>query len=130
MKIDLEARFKCKIESNWEILQWLSELALELMNRCQVGRDGRTAYYRLHGKDSKKGIVEIGEQVMAKPLRGKKSNRKMSLKNRWVFATWVGIDARTHEHVVVLGDGGLQFEYGRYSEEQPAIDGIQKPSKR
>ena len=106
MKIGLEARLKCKIESDWHILQWLSELAPELMNRCQVGRDGRTAFYRLRGKDSKKAIVEIGEQVMAKPLRGKKSNRKVSLKDRWVFATWVGIDTRTNEHVVVLGDGG------------------------
>jgi len=106
MKIGLEARLKCKVESDWSILQWTSELAPELTNRCQVGRDGRTAYYRLLGKDSKKGMVEIGEQVMAKPLRGKKSNRKMSLKDRWVFATWVGIDARTNEHIVVLGDGG------------------------
>ena len=72
MKIGLEARLKCKVESDWSILQWTSELAPELTNRCQVGRDGRTAYYRLLGKDSKKGMVEIGEQVMAKPLRGKK----------------------------------------------------------
>ena len=106
MKIGLEARLKCKIESEWAILQWMSELAPELLNRCQVGRDGRKAYYRLQGKDSKKPIVEFGEQVMAKPLRGKRSTRKMSLKDRWAFATWVGIDVRTNEHVVVLGDGG------------------------
>ena len=43
---------------------------------------------------------------MAKPLRGKKTTRKMSLKDRWVFATWVGVDSRTNEHVVVRGDGG------------------------
>ena len=42
------------------ILQWMSELAPELINRCQVGRDGRTAYNRLQGKDSKKPIVEFG----------------------------------------------------------------------
>ena len=103
MKIGLEARLKCKIESEWAILQWMSELAPELLNRCQVGRDGRRAYYRLQGKDSKKPIVEFKEQVMAKPLRSKRSTRKMSLKDRWAFATWVGIDVRTNEHVVVLG---------------------------
>ena len=37
MKIGLEARLKCKIESEWAILQWMSELAPELLNRCQVG---------------------------------------------------------------------------------------------
>ena len=57
--------------------------------------------YRLQGKDSKKPIIEFREQVMAKPLRGKRATRKM-----WAFATWVGIDVRTNEHVVVLGDGG------------------------
>ena len=105
MKIGLEARLKCKIESEWAILQWMSELAPELINRCQIGRDGRMAYNRLQDKDSKKPIVDFGEQVMAEPLRGKRSTRKMSLKDRWAFATWVGIDVRTNEHVVVLGDG-------------------------
>ena len=69
MKIGLEARVKCKIESEWAILQLMSELSPELIFRCQVGRDGRTAYCRLQGKDSKKPIVEFGEQVMAKTLR-------------------------------------------------------------
>ena len=64
------------------------------------------AYYRWQGKESKKPIVEFGEQVMAKPLRGKRFTRKMSFKDRWAFATSVGIDVRINEHVVVLGDGG------------------------
>ena len=46
------------------------------------------------------------ESKYAKPLRGNRSTRKMSLKDRWAFATWVGIDVRTNEHVVVLCDGG------------------------
>ena len=58
------------------------------------------------GRNSAKAVLEIGEQVMAKPLRGRKSQKKLSLKERWVFATWVGIDAKTHEHVVVMGEGG------------------------
>ena len=70
MKVALEARLKYKIESECAILQWMSELATELVNRCHVGPDGRTAYYRLRGKDSKKAIVEIEEEVMAKPVRG------------------------------------------------------------
>ena len=31
-------------------------------------------------------------KVMAKQLRGRKSEKKLSLKERLVFATWVGID--------------------------------------
>ena len=52
----------------------------------------------------------------------------MSLNDRWAFATWVGIDVRKNEHVVVLGDGRLQYVCGRYSDVQPAICGILRPS--
>ena len=44
---------------------------------------------------------------MAKPLRCPKSENKLSLKERWVFATWVGIDSKTNKHVVVIGDREL-----------------------
>ena len=75
----------CQVEDGWE-------------------KDGRTAYFRLYGRNSAKAVLEIGEQVMAKPLRRRKSQKTLSLKERW-FATWVGIDAKTNEHVVVLGEG-------------------------
>ena len=87
-------------------MEWITELAGELLSRGQVGKDGRTAYFRLYGRNSAMAVLEIGEQVMAKPLRGRKSQKKLSLKERWVFATWVGIDAETNEHVVVIGEGG------------------------
>ena len=66
---------------------------------------------RYHIKDEwekviDKPIMEIGEQVMAKPMKAKRSNKKLSLRQRWVEATWVGIDRKTNEHVVVLADGG------------------------
>ena len=41
LKIGLEARLGCKIASDWPVMEWLSEHASELMNRCQVGRGGR-----------------------------------------------------------------------------------------
>ena len=87
-------------------MEWISEHAPELLNRGQVGADGRTPYYRLYGKHSNKGLLEFGEQVMAKPLRQKKTTKKLALKDRWVHATWVGVDHKTNEHVVVLRDGG------------------------
>ena len=106
MKIGLEARLKCKVESDWKIMDWITERAGQLLSRGQVGKDGRRAYFRLYGRNSAKAVLEIVEQVMAKPLRCCKSQKKLSLKERWVFATWVGIDAKTNEHVVVIGEGG------------------------
>ena len=85
-------------------MEWITELAGEVLSRGQVGKDGRTAYFK-YDRNSAKAVLEIGEQVMAKPLRGRKSKKKLSLKERWVFATWVGIEAKTNEHVVVIGEG-------------------------
>ena len=79
-----------------------------MLNRGQVGRDGRTAHFSLYGKNSSKAVLEIGEQVMAKPLRCHKSRKKLSLKERWVLATWFDIDPQTNEHVVVIGEGRLR----------------------
>ena len=91
--VGLEARLKCKVESDWKIMEWISELAGELLSRGHVGKDGRTAYFTLYGRNSAKAVLEIGEQ-------GRESQKKLSLEERWVFATWVG------EHVVVIGEGG------------------------
>ena len=67
---------------------------------------------------------------MAKPFCGSTSTRRMSLSGRRTFATWAGIDIRTNEHVVVLADGRQQYVCGRYSDEQPAIAGVLRPSTR
>ena len=76
MKIGLEARLKCKVGSDRKIMEWIKEFAGELLGRGQVGKDGRTAYFRLYGRNSAKAVLEIGEQVMAKPLRCRKSQKK------------------------------------------------------
>ena len=87
-------------------MEWITELAGELLSRGQVGKDGRTVYFRRYGRNSGKAVLEIVEQVMAKPLRSRKSQKKLSLKERWVFPTWVGTDAETNERVVVIGEAG------------------------
>ena len=77
-----------------------------MLDRCQVGHDGKVPCQRRMGKISEKPMMELGEQVLAKPMRARKTNKKLSLRQRWVDATWVGIDRKTNEHVVVLDDGG------------------------
>ena len=42
-----------------------------------MGKDGRRAYFRLHGRNSAKAVLEIGEQVMTKPLRCCKSQKEV-----------------------------------------------------
>ena len=83
------------------------EHAATLINRCQKGHDGKTPERRLKGKESKQGFVEIGEQVIAKPKRSPNSRKKLSLKSRWVHATWVGMTNASQEHIVIA-EGGMQ----------------------
>ena len=87
-------------------MEWIGEHACTLLDRCQVGHDGKVPYQRRMGKVSEKPLMEMAEQVLVKPMRAKKTNKKLSLRQRWVEATWVGIDRKTNEHIVVLDDGG------------------------
>ena len=50
MRSVLEERMKCEVLSRHPILAFLVQHAGRLMSRCQVGRDGRTAYELHAGK--------------------------------------------------------------------------------
>ena len=52
--------------------------ACTTINRALVGHDGKTPYRRLMGKDATQPLAEFGEQVLAKPLRQKKTSKKQS----------------------------------------------------
>ena len=110
MKVSLEYRISAKVESHWPIMEWLSEHACTTIDRCLVGKDGRVPYQRRMGKTSKKPILEIGEQILAKPLRSKETTKRLALRQRWALATWVGIDKKTNEHIAALDDGGLAIK--------------------
>ena len=105
-KIGLEQRTRVKVETNWAILEWMAEHAGDTINRGLLGHDGKTPDWRLMGKPSTRPMLEMGEQVMAKPLRAQKSNKKLSLKSKWVFGTWLGMTRRSGEHLVALAGGG------------------------
>ena len=106
VKLGLERRLKEEIPTKLEIIEWASEHSAFLLTRYQVGKDGQTAWRRLIGKPAKNKIVEFGEQVLAKPLRSKKTNIRVSLRTKWIEATWVGATRNSNEHLVVLSKGG------------------------
>ena len=105
MKIGLQSRIGAQITTEWKIMEWIVELSTVLLNRCLIGKDGKTAYARLMGKDSTKQIAEIGERVLAK-IERKPGDKKRSLRSKWEDAIWVGIAKKSNEHIVVLEDSG------------------------
>ena len=63
LKDAFETRVGAQIQSNRNILAWLVEFAGTVANRCEVGRDGKTPFERLRGKQSRLIGLEFGEKV-------------------------------------------------------------------
>ena len=95
-----------KVDPKLKVMEWIVEHASTLINRGQVGKDGKTPYRRIVGKDNNQGIVEFGEQVLIKPKRNKRSTRKQALASRWRHGTLVGMTSNSNEYFVVLAKGG------------------------
>ena len=113
LKIGLEMRLREDVDARWKILEWMVPHASDVLNRFNMGKDGKTPHYRVHHKFFKAPVFEFGEQVWAKPLREtnwtKMNNdpkRKLSLKSNWIEGTWVGFSSKSNEHLIVTPDGG------------------------
>ena len=75
LKAALEHRMGTRIPPGAGLLCWLVEFAAYLMNRCDIGSDGKTPLQRLHGRRDNTPILEFGEKILympAKPARGGK----------------------------------------------------------
>ena len=67
LKDAFETQVGAQIPSNHNILAWLVEFAGTVVNRYEVGRDGKTPFERLHGKQSRLIGLEFGEKVNLRP---------------------------------------------------------------
>ena len=105
LKIGLEGRLKVRVDPKWKIMEWINEHSCTLINRGQAGKDGKTRYRRIVGKESSQPVVEMGEQVLVQPKRSPKTNRKQSLAARWKHGTWVGMTLNSNEHIIVIEGG-------------------------
>ena len=75
VKAVLDHRIGVKVPPDARILCCLMEFAAYLMNRCDIGRDGKTPLQRLYGRRDNRPILEFGEKILympAKPARGGK----------------------------------------------------------
>ena len=85
LKDALETRLSTKIPAQHNIIAWMVEFAAVLVNRYEVGHDGKTSYERLRGKSSKLLGLEFGELLNFRRTRrpvqdgDKKQNRLAKL---------------------------------------------------
>ena len=103
MKDALEMRLEVRVPSSHNILAWMVEFAATLVNRYEVGRDGRTPHERLRGKASRLIGLEFGERLNFR--RTAVGSRMAKLDSLWSDGVFLGYRAVSGEIVVGTKDG-------------------------
>ena len=103
MRSALEERMGEELLISDAVWPWLVEYSSYLLNRVEVGHDGKTAYERLKGKSANVIRVEFGETVMWKrrPIGGPLG--KLSI--MWDEGVFLGIKGTTSEIIIGAGAG-------------------------
>ena len=102
LKAALEHRIGARVPPDEKPLCWLVEFAAYLMNRCDIGSDGKTPLQRVHGRRDNTLILEFREKILytsAKPARGGK------WEPRFHPGVFVGMLNSSSEAVVVTEQG-------------------------
>lgn len=81
-------------------MPWLIEYASFLLNRFEVGHDGKTSWERCKGKRAKTLGIEFGEAVLwrRKPLGGALAK----LTSMWEDGVYLGVKGKSGE--IIVGD--------------------------
>jgi hypothetical protein len=102
MKLALEDRVGEEIDAEANIITFMAEYAAYVMNRLEVGKDGKTAYERNKGKNATVLGIEFGEKLVWKKKSGQKMNK---INSKWEFGIFVGVRQRSGEIWVATPDG-------------------------
>ena len=70
------------------MVQFLPEYVAYLLNRREIGKDGKTAYERTKGKTSAVLGLEFGEKLLWKLKPGAKMEK---IKPRWSHGIFLGV---------------------------------------
>ena len=102
LQSNLEARYGRKTLEEEDVNAWMISHACDVINRYQVGEDGKTAYERHRGRKFKKEAAEFGEGAMAMVPGEPKS---MDRRDRWIEGIWLGIHEESGEVYIGTEDG-------------------------
>ena len=83
-----------ELDARERIVTFIPEYAAYLMNRIEVGKDGKTGYERVKGKKPTVLGVEFGEKVLYKVRFGSKMEK---INARWEYGIFVGVRRRSNE---------------------------------
>ena len=97
-----EERLGVNLEPEEKLLIFMTEYAAYLINRMEVGKDGKTAYERCRGKRATVLAVEFGEKLL---WRVRQKSKLEKLNARWDYGVFVGVRAVSGEIWVATKDG-------------------------
>ena len=98
-----EERLKVKIKPEEKLTIFMAEYAAYLLNRLEIGKDGKTSYERVRGKRATVMAIEFGEKLLWKV---RQRNKLEKLNPRWDYGVFVGVKADSGE-IWVATNGGL-----------------------
>lgn len=98
----LEEKVGRQIDPLGAIVSFIPEYAAYLLNRLEVGKDGKTAYERCKGKRATVVGLEFGEKLL---WRKKKADKMAKIRSRWAYGIFVGVRRRSGELWVVNKNG-------------------------
>ena len=104
MRVALQDRWKVDVSHHHAVFPWMFECAAHLLNRYEVGRDGRTACERLKAKKAKPLGMEFGELIQwrTRPLG---SGALGKLDSVWDHGVFLGVKGKTGEIVIGARSG-------------------------
>ena len=101
MLLSLERRLKREISAKEPIITFMPEYAAFIINRREVGKDGKTAYERNKGKKASILGLEFGEKLLYKIKAGTKDEK---INARWDHGIFVGVRRRSGELWIAIKD--------------------------
>ena len=87
-----------------QVFPWIVEHATDILNKCHVASDGKSAYERLKKRPHRGEFLPFGTPLMFR-VAGKVPGGLMS--ERWHSGTWLGKRFHTEEHIVERKGDGL-----------------------
>ena len=98
LKSAVDERYMVRISAEHLIITWLVDYAAFLVNRLEVGRDGKTSYERSRGKSATVLGVEFAERVLWKE---RTTGPMQKINARWQYGVFIGVRRRSGEIYVV-----------------------------
>jgi hypothetical protein len=102
LKLALEERLGVKVPASSCIVAFLAEYSAYLLNRLEVGKDGKTALERSKGKSASVLGIEFGEKLMYKT---KFANKAAKIEKRWEMGIFVGVRVMSGEFWIATPGG-------------------------